>query len=143
MLSVFDPFRELDRLASVVFDGRPMTAYAPMDVVREKDAVRVTVDLPGVDASSIDVQVHGRVLSIRAERAALPAGNASNWLVRERATGMISRQINLGAEIDADNLIAMYDNGVLSLTVPFAAASGARKITVLTGETTELTEKSE
>jgi HSP20 family protein len=130
MLVRTDSFRELDRLAQQLLGAgttsRP--AVMPMDAWREGDVFRLEFDLPGIAADTLDIDVERNVLTIRAER---PARNA-DWepLAAERPTGLFSRQLVLGDNIDLDRLEAHYEDGVLRLTVPVAERAKPRKIEV-------------
>jgi HSP20 family protein len=69
MLMRTDPFRELDRLTQQVF-GINGTAARPsvmlMDAYREGDHFVVQFDIPGVDPSSIDLDVDRNELTVKA-----------------------------------------------------------------------------
>jgi HSP20 family protein len=130
MLMRTDPFREFDRLAQQLLGtgttSRP--AVMPMDAWREGDVFRLEFDLPGIAADTLDIDVERNVLTIRAER---PARNG-DWepLAAERPTGVFSRQLVLGDNLDLDRLEAHYEDGVLRLTVPVAERAKPRKIEV-------------
>ena len=68
MLMRTDPFRELDRVAQQVFGTTARPAAMPIDAYRKGDEFVVLFDLPGVDASSIDLTVERNVLTVHAER---------------------------------------------------------------------------
>ena len=132
MANRFDPFRDLDRLAermltTAVDAGQAMRAM-PIDLYRDGDHWVLLCDLPGVDPGSIDVDVDGRVLTIRAQRTAGPEG--VEWLAAERVSGTFARQLTLGNGVDLENIAASYTNGVLTLTLPVAEAAKPRKIAV-------------
>lgn len=125
----FDPLREMDRFVSE-FTRTPATAPMPMDLYREGDVFVARIDLPGVDPSSIDVDVEERTLTIRAERRPEPAAEGRRWLARERAAGTFARQLSLGQGLALDRIEADYADGVLALTIPVAEQSKPRKIEV-------------
>jgi HSP20 family protein len=64
----FDPFRELDRVAGTLFDTRQSPRVMPMDLFRDGDTYVLNADMPGIDPGSIDIDVDGQLLTIRAER---------------------------------------------------------------------------
>src|SRR5687768_3802458 len=68
----FDPFRQMDRLTRELLgqgtQGRGMS-WMPMDVYREGDHLVANIDLPGVDPGSIDVDVEGNTVTVRAQRS--------------------------------------------------------------------------
>ena len=130
MLMRFDPFRELDRLTQPSAAGnqvRPPTM--PMDAYRRGDRFLVKLDLPGVDAASIDLTVERNVLTIRAERD-LAADESVEWVVAERPRGTFSRQLFLGEGLDPDRIEADYDHGVLTVTIPVAEQAKPRRVEV-------------
>src|SRR5919112_4695563 len=89
----------------------------PIDLYRSGDHFVLHCDLAGVDPGSVQVDVDGRVLSIRAERT--PRTDADvHWLRRERATGTFERRLTLGDGLDLDNITATCQDGVLTLTLP-------------------------
>jgi len=122
----FDPFRELDRLSEQVMGGRvPRTM--PMEAWRRKDEFYVHIDLPGIDKDDVDLTVERNVVSIRAERR--PAREEGDEvIVDERPHGIFTRQLFLGDNLDANNLSADYDRGVLMLTIPVAEESKPRRV---------------
>jgi HSP20 family protein len=135
LLRTTDPFRDLDRLAQQMLGGalggagttnRP--AVMPMDAWREGDRFVIEFDLPGVSRESLDIDVERNVLTVRAERVA----RNGDWerLASERPTGVFSRQLVLGDNLDLDHIEASYDSGVLRLVVPVAERAKPRKVTV-------------
>lgn len=124
----FDPFRELDRLTGSLLTGSG-PRMAPMDLYRAGDHYVLNVDLPGVDPGSVDIDVDGSVLTIRAERT-LGVPEGSQWLTRERQGGTFLRQLTLGEGLDVEHISAAYDSGVLSITIPVHESAKPRKIAV-------------
>lgn len=132
MLMRTDPFRDLDRLAQQLAGTVTRPAMMPMDAFRDDDHFVIQLDLPGVDADSIDLTVEKNVLSIHAERrAASPDG--PERVVAERPYGVFSRQIFLGDTLDTDRLEANYEAGVLTIAVPIAESAKPRKVAVSGG----------
>ena len=129
MTMFFDPFRELDRVASSMLDQRQSPRLMPMDLFRDGDHYVLTADLPGVDPGSVDVDVDGQLLTIRAERSARTEDGVQ-WLARERGAGSYLRQLTLGKDIDTENISAHYENGVLSVMIPVAEKAKPRKIEI-------------
>ena len=132
----FDPFREMDRLTNQLFGGTAGATrgprWMPMDLYRVEDHFVVAVNLPGVDPGSIDLNVDGNTLTIRAERSMRSDENAQ-WLAQERPAGSFMRQLNLGDGLDVDRIQASYDAGVLTVTIPVAERARPRKIAVEPG----------
>ena len=135
MLMRTDPFRELDRLTQQLFGqngtwSRP--AVMPMDAYRAGEQFIVHFDLPGVDPSSVELNVERNVLTVKAER--VPSyGDDVELQVAERPRGVFSRQLFLGDTLDADHVEASYDAGVLTLRIPIAEKAKPRKIEITGG----------
>ncbi|NUT57610.1 MAG: Hsp20/alpha crystallin family protein [Agromyces sp.] len=129
MAMYWDPFRELDRLAAGMLDSRQGPRVMPIDLHRDGDHYVLSADLPGVDPGSIDVDVDGQLLTIRAERT-LRSDSDVQWLAHERPSGSFLRQLTLGDGLDTASISAHYDNGVLSVVIPVSERAKPRKVEV-------------
>ena len=128
MAVAYSPFRDVRRVAFAP-EFRPASRLAPIDLYRADDTYVLSVDLPGVDAGSIDVDVDGRVLTVRAQRTA-PDAEGATWISRERSSGAYVRKLNLGDSIDTEGIAAEYANGVLTVTLPVSEKAKPRKVAV-------------
>jgi len=131
MLLRSDPFRELDRFTQQFFgaDGTSVRpAMMPMDAWRDGETFVVELDLPGIDADSIDLDVERNVLTVKAERPAREA--TTEMIAAERPRGVFSRQLILGDTLDTDHVSAGYHAGVLTLRIPVAEKAKPRKILI-------------
>jgi HSP20 family protein len=128
MLMRTDPFRELDRLTQQVLGTAARPTLMPMDAWRDGDTFHIEFDLPGVRSESIDLDVERNVLTVRADRSS-PDGNLE-LIANERPSGVFSRQLILGDNVDLDKISASYHDGVLALEVPVAERAKPRKIAV-------------
>jgi HSP20 family protein len=128
MLLRTDPFRDFERrFTNRLFEGEG--PWMPVDAYRHGDVFTLQFDLPGVEASSIDVTVERNELKIEAERQARWPEDAQ-IVMRERATGKFTRRIFVSDNLDTDHLTADYENGVLTLRVPMREQAKARRIEV-------------
>ena len=125
MTVAYAPYRDARRVAFTPVSTR----LAAVDLYRTEDSVVLSVDLPGVDAGSIDVGVDGRILTVRAQRTA-PVIEGATWLSRERQTGAVVRKLRLGESIDTESIAADYADGVLTVTLPVAEKAKPRKVVV-------------
>ena len=132
MLMRTDPFRDFDRLTEAMLGTRARPAVMPMTAYRDNGSFVVHLDLPGASADSIDLTVEQNVLTVHAERKP-PAGDAER-VVDERTYGVFSRQLFLGETLEADQLSANYDAGVLTLRIPIAEQAKPRKVEITAGE---------
>ncbi len=128
MSNPFDVLSQFDRLASSVFDTARTPRLMPVDLFRNGDQYVLSADLPGIDPDSVDLDVDGQLLTIRAERQ--PVDEDVKWMVHERPYGSYMRQFTLGDGVDVERITANYANGVLSVIVPMAERAKPRKISV-------------
>ncbi len=125
-----DPFvairREIDRLFDeftrtwpTVFGAAGTATLLPeVDVTEDEKACRVTVELPGVDPKDVQVEVRGDLLVIRGEKRDEHEERGENRHLIERRFGRFERTIRLPAEVDPDRAEAVFDRGVLRITLP-------------------------
>lgn len=131
LLTSIDPFvqefeRRFDRLTRQGF------ASMPMDAVRRQDDVLLRFDLPGVEADSIDLTVDQDVLTVSARREEEHA-QGDRLVARERPMGSFTRRVYLSERLDAENISAAYDNGVLAVRIPLVERAKPRRIKILAG----------
>ena len=129
MLMRTDPFREFDRLTQQVLGTPARPAAMPIDAFRKGDDFVVQFDLPGVDASSIELTVEKNVLSVHAERKRAD-DEGVELLVGERPHGTFSRQLFLGETLDTDRIAADYADGVLTIRLPIAEKAKPRRVEI-------------
>ena len=128
----YDPLRDMERFANALFDGnRRGPRQMPMDLYRDGDHYVLSADLPGIDPGSVDVDVDGQLLTIRAERT-LTSQDGVKWITREREAGSFLRQLSLGQGIDTEGIAASYAHGVLTVTIPVSPKAKPRKIDIAT-----------
>ena len=126
----FDPFRDLDRLTEQMMSGgRGSPRSFPMDAYRRGEQFFVHLDLPGVEADSIELTAENNMLTVSAERR-FDAEDEDQVVIRERPQGQFTRQLLLGESLDVDRIEANYENGVLTLSIPVAEQAKPRRISV-------------
>jgi HSP20 family protein len=111
------------------FLGARPAALAALDAYRLGDVVSVDFELPGVDPSTIDVQVERGELRLSAQRRRT-APEGAQFLVRERHDGAVSRRIMLGDVLDTEHVDAEYHDGILTLRIPMRESAKPRRIDV-------------
>ncbi len=139
----WDPFAELATLRSTVdsiFDDRPWRALGavpnggeanfPVDLYETKESVVVKASLPGVKPEDIDISITAGVLTLKGESKEEHEEKKENYYRRERRHGSFVRQFALPSEVDSANPDAVFDHGVLTLTLPKAEAAKPKTIKV-------------
>jgi HSP20 family protein len=127
--------REMDRLFGRAYGdpGEPSGGFAPaLEVTSGKDGWHVRVALPGIDPKDVQIDLAGDTLSIRGERArAVPANTEKGQThLTEIAYGRFERTLTLPDAIDSDRVGAVYNNGMLELTLPLRESVKPRRIEV-------------
>jgi HSP20 family protein len=135
LLTSFDPFAEFHRAFGTASNG---LASVRMDAVRRENEIELRFDLPGIDTDSIDVTVDRGVLNVSAKRSDEYAENEKPF-IRERVMGSFTRRLRLSDTVDAENIAASYDSGVLTVRVPLAERALPRKIEISTPERVAVT----
>ena len=81
----------------------------------QDDGYMIRAELPGLDpGKDIEVTVDGRILTIRAERRQEDSGPYRS----EFRYGSLTRSVRLPARVDASDVTARYDKGILEVSVP-------------------------
>jgi HSP20 family protein len=133
-MPVFDElFREADRLLDGTLTypagwARNIGA-PPADIYETQDQLVLKMDLPGFDPKTLNIQVEGDVLTVRARRPEQQPHNG-NWLRQERTLEQVARSFVLPNTVDASKCEASCEHGVLTLTLPKREEAKPRSITV-------------
>ena len=136
-----DLFADLDRLQREMqsaFDFSPSIrglgrgGYPALNVGATPTAVEVFAFAPGMDPSTIEVNLDRGVLTIAGERKdALPASDEKTTLhINERLSGRFRRVVSLPDDIDPNGVSANYREGVLHVSVKRRESAQPRRITV-------------
>ncbi|MES1173576.1 MAG: Hsp20/alpha crystallin family protein [Myxococcales bacterium] len=122
--------RELDRLFGDL-ERAPTFGVAAPSVTSEDsaEALKLRVELPGLSEKDIDIDVTAKVVTIKAARnVGAPEGYTAHR--RERQSFSFAQSYELPTRIDPEKVQASLKQGVLTLTLPKAAAVQPRRITV-------------
>jgi HSP20 family protein len=125
--------REMDELFGDVFERSGLSRrhrgqWPAVDVAYASDPPRaiVTAELAGMDPNDIALQIEGRKLFLAGKRdPAAPAGEVYQQIEIER--GSFRRLIELGADVQADQVTARYEDGMLRVELPLAARPDRRR----------------
>jgi HSP20 family protein len=104
------------------------------DMAETDAAVEIKMDVPGVDAKDIDIQVNGNLLTISGNRREEKEEKGKTYHRVERSYGSFSRSITLPCAVNEDKVAANYQEGVLKVTLPKTQESKAHKIKVKEGK---------
>jgi HSP20 family protein len=93
----------------------------------ERPVAVIKADLAGVGSENINIEVHGRTVVISGERSARDAEGRVYQQI-EIESGPFEREIQLGADVVADQARATYEDGILRVEIPLAAPGEARQV---------------
>ena len=111
--------------------GRAARRYPLINLYEDKDAVYVEALAPGVDPSTLNLNVQGNTLSISGEKRRVAGDVQPEAFHRsERATGNFVRHIELPIEVDENKVQADYKHGLLNITLPKAEKAKPKQIAV-------------
>jgi len=128
---------EMNRLFEQAFEDMPLSRWQSstnwglaVDVVENDEAFVVTASVPGVNPDDIEITISDNILTIKGEFKADETVDEEKYHLRERRYGSFGRSLTLPVTVDADEVEAHYENGVLQLTVPKAEEVKPRRIEV-------------
>jgi HSP20 family protein len=140
----WNPERELDSLQSDLnrlFDGffgsragNGGRRWTPaMDLVEGDDSLVLRADLPGMTEDDLDIEIKDGVLTVSGERKAEREDKGEGYYRAERAFGSFSRSLTLPEGVDADQVSASFDKGVLEVKIPKPAESKPHRVQIGSG----------
>lgn len=134
--------REMDELFGDVFERtgltRRRTGFSPaVDVAYATDPPRaiVTAELAGVELDELELEIQGRTLILAGRRGpAATEGDVYQQVEIER--GRFRRTVELGADVEADQAKARYEDGMLMVEIPLVETKSraARAVPIESGE---------
>ena len=132
-----DLFAELDRLQrqaqqavelSPSIRGFARGGFPALNVASTPQSAEIYAFTPGLDPDKIHVQLERGVLSISGERS-IDYGEASVH-VDERFAGRFHRVVALSDDLDPNQVLARYRDGVLHVSIQRQQAAQPRRIPV-------------
>jgi HSP20 family protein len=106
----------------------------PADVTVSDGDLVLTLDVPGLTADDLEIELVDGHLCVRGERKRPQVAEGTRWAHMERGFGRFERRIALPQGVDPDKVTASYDNGVLSLIVPKPERLVPRQIPIGAGD---------
>jgi HSP20 family protein len=133
-MTLFNSLFDLTRDGMLLGAG-PVRAFAPpADLIVSEEAVTVTMDVPGLNADSLEIELTGEVLSVRGERRYPQlAREKTRWYRMERGYGKFQRTLQVPKGLDPDAVTASITDGVLTIHVPLPEARKPRRIQIADG----------
>ena len=116
---------EIERLfesALGEFAGGASDGRFPVDLYEDKDSVHVRAELPGVNRADLQVELADGYLNITAVRKTKEGENEQSV--------SFSRSVAVPETVQGEKVAAVYENGVLTVTLPKKEEAKPKKIAV-------------
>lgn len=134
-LAAWSPFDRLSPLRELLDSAYRLTgssgsrAWSPvLNAYEDADTVTVNVELAGMKKEDFELSLEDGALTISGKRE-LKEENRESFR-SERFFGAFSRTVALPAPVKSDGVKAVYEDGILSVTLHKADEAKPRKITI-------------
>jgi HSP20 family protein len=111
---------QIDWLLGSALSSVARAGQFPVDITEDKDNTYVRAELPGVNRDAISVEVVDGSVAIKASRKAKSGEGEVT----------VSRLVSIPDAVQADKVSAVYENGILAVTLPHKEEAKVRKINV-------------
>ena len=125
--------RQLDTMARS-FEGRGLSrtgVYPTLNISQDEQNLYIMAELPGMSAEELELTIENDNLTLRGEKKLPDTDQKVNYHRREREAGFFRRVISLPVRVDADQVTAQTQNGLLTITLPLAAEAKPRQISIV------------
>lgn len=124
----FDPLSDIAQLLEI--NGKHHGKSAT-DIYEKDNTLFVKVEVPGINPEHIKIDLENDNLRITGHEEKTEEVKKRNYYLKEIRTGNFERLIHLPIEVDADNVAAQVQDGVLTISLPKKTKTEEkRKITV-------------
>ncbi|HEX3660234.1 MAG TPA: Hsp20/alpha crystallin family protein [Acidobacteriaceae bacterium] len=144
----WDPFRDVlalqNRMNSLFQDynraqgeGDTLATAAfvpPVDVYEDEHKILLKLEIPGMQESDLDIQLENNLLTVKGERKFEKEEKEENFHRIERRYGSFYRSFTIPNTVNAENVKAGYDAGVLRIELEKRAEAKPKQIKVEVGK---------
>jgi len=102
----------------------------PVDIFEEAESIRIMAEIPGVNPNAVKISLENNVLTIHGTKEQVAEERSERVHRYERTYGAFERSFTLPATVDANNIKASYEHGVLTITLPKVEKAKPRQIAV-------------
>lgn len=138
---IWDPWREIGQLQNEMgrmlagaraFSSVGQREFPPINLYVNEHEVLLTLEVPGIDPSKVDVTVTGDTVTLKGERPREELQAGQSFHRRERPSGKFEREVQLPFEVDPSKTEAAYERGVLTVRMGRPESLKPKKVTVKT-----------
>ncbi|MBV6625361.1 MAG: Hsp20/alpha crystallin family protein [Rivularia sp. (in: Bacteria)] len=131
-LVTWNPWQELNALQSQL--DREFVKVPAAELRVDEEAVYLRLELPGIEAKDLDIEVTEKAVSIAAQRKSQSGNQENGTFKTEFHYGKFHRVIPLPARVQNTNVSADYKDGILNLTLPKTEAEKHKVVKVSLGD---------
>lgn len=108
----------------------PFTATPPLDVYEKGGKYILDLSLPGYEAKDISIEVNASTVTISGNHQESAAKKDARYYRRELRSGSFMRSVTLPQDLDADNVEASLEKGLLTISLAPVKPIAAKKIAI-------------
>ena len=110
---------------------REVKGWAPsIDIFEKNDNFEVKFELPDVKQEDIELSLSEDTLTIKGERSPESSVKDEDYYRSEIACGSFYRSVALPSNVDSKNIEAIYEDGILRITLQRAAGAKPKKVNI-------------
>lgn len=100
------------------FTGLTHNTPVPVNIHETGNTYEMELVVPGINKENLKLDVGDGMLTVSFEQQEEKKQEDQNWLRSDYRTHSFTRSFKLDDKIDADNITAKYNDGILYLTLP-------------------------
>jgi HSP20 family protein len=101
-----------------------------VDMYQTDNEVVVKASIPGIKAEEVQINITGDVLTLKGEVKHEEERKDRAWHIREQRFGSFERSVALPTTVKTDKAEAVFENGILTITLPKADEVKPRTINI-------------
>lgn len=141
-VKVNNNFRSFDGFMKDLFNEFPAAVsktvredvlhFPPVNITDKKEMYLVELSVPGYEKADISIKLDNNVLTVSSEKKETKAEENEKLIRSEFGFKSFKRSFTINEKIDAENISAKYENGILKLELPKKeiSAAGAKDINI-------------
>lgn len=106
------------------------------DVIERENEIRVVLEIAGLRPEDVEVELENNVLTVSGEKRLErnEGEERSTFHLTERRYGRFSRSFVLPRDVDAEQIEATFQDGLLTISVPKSEKARRRRIEIRGGD---------
>lgn len=131
--SLFDQFNQFDDMFSELSPVSGLTAsgaYPALDIYQNEKNVMVEAQLTGINPADVKLSIDNDVLTLEGKVEKKTEVDEKNYYRKEIKCGSFHRSVALPAAVDGNQAEAVYEDGVLKISIPKESRNKAKSIQI-------------